>query len=182
METLSVARPQASPTILDLCTGSGCIAVAVAKQLPAARLTAVDISPAALAVARENAAKHKVAERVEFVEGNLFSPLPAERRFDVIATNPPYVLSSEMATLDDTVLKYEPRLALDGGADGLALIRPIIAEAPNRLQPGGLLFLELSPDRADAAIQLAEATGLFQHIGMVKDLAGKPRVLKAQRR
>jgi len=176
-----VAKPLASPAILDLCTGSGCIAVSLVKQLPTATLTAIDISPAALAIARENAARHKVAERVEFLEGNLFAPLPAERRFDVIATNPPYVSRGELETLDDDVRKFEPRLALDGGADGLDLIRPIIAAAPNRLQPGGWLFLELSPERADAAMQNAEATGGFQNIGLVKDLAGKQRVLKAQR-
>jgi release factor glutamine methyltransferase len=181
MEALSVAKPLAAPMVLDLCTGSGCVAVTIAKQLPTANVTAIDISPPALAIARENAAKHKVDGRVELLQGDLFAPLPAGRTFDIIASNPPYVTTAELDTLDDDVLKYEPRLALDGGPDGLTFVRRILTDALRHLSPGGWLFIELSPEHADAARQAAEAVGAYQHIGLVKDLAGKQRVLKAQR-
>ena len=182
MEAIGVAKSLAAPAILDLCTGSGCIAVSLAKQLPMAALTAVDVSPAALAVARDNAEKHGVADRLSLLEGDLFQPLPAGKRFDVLASNPPYVSRGDLESLEDDVRKYEPRLALDGGQDGLDVIRPLIGEAPNRLQPGGWLFVELSPEQAPAVLQLAEQTGRYRSAEILKDLAGKPRVLKAQSR
>jgi release factor glutamine methyltransferase len=180
LEAIAVAKPLPSPRILDLCTGSGCVAVALAKQLPAATLTAVDISPAALAIAGQNAVRHGVAGRITFVEGNLFQPLPADQRFDLIVSNPPYVSRAELAQLDDDVGKYEPRLALDGGEDGLDLIRPLVAEAMRWLVPGGWLFVELSVERAPETCAAAEQSGQYQSVEIIKDLAGKPRVLRAR--
>jgi release factor glutamine methyltransferase len=182
MEAIAVAKPMATPTILDLCTGSGCIAVALAKQLPKARLTAVDLSPSALTIAQENAVKHAVADRLECLTGDLFATLPAGKTFDVIATNPPYVTTLELKTLDEDVRKYEPRLALDGGPDGLDIIRKIVATAPDYLAHPGWLFIELAPEQAIPVQQLAESTGHYEAVSVIKDLSGTPRVVKARRR
>ncbi len=176
LEAVRLAKTLAAPRLLDLCTGSGCIAIALAKQLPGATVDAVDLSPAALAIARDNREKHGVTDRVELMEGDLWSTLPVERRYHLIVSNPPYVTTSEIETLDDDVRRYEPRLALDGGADGLDIIRRILAQAPARLEPDGWLLLELDPQQAATVRGLAEATGRFAEQRFLKDLSGRVRV------
>ncbi|MDB6021648.1 MAG: Release factor glutamine methyltransferase [Pedosphaera sp.] len=137
---------------LDFGTGSGCLAIALAVKSPAAQIVAVDVSAEALAVARENAARHKVESRIRFVEGDGFAALAPGERFDLIVSNPPYIPSGEIATLEPEVRDHDPRLALDGGADGLAFYRRLAREAGAFLKPGGRIMLELGDGQA-AAVQ-----------------------------
>lgn len=179
-ECLRLAKGLTSPTILDVGTGSGNLAVALAKQHKTALVTAIDVSAAALAVARRNAAKHGVAERVRFLEGNVFAPLAAEERFDFIVSNPPYIPNEDIATLEIGVRDYEPHLALDGGADGFAVFERLIAEAPQHLQPGGYLLIEIgSPQEAPARERLT-AHGGYELGKTIFDGSGHPRVLCAR--
>lgn len=170
----------AEPRVLDLCTGSGCVAIAVAKNCPSAQITATDLSPAALDVARGNAQKHQIQHRIQFHGGDLFAALPSMAQFDIIATNPPYVATAELDALAQDIRKYEPRIALDGGPDGLDIVRRIIVEAPGRLAPGGWLFIEISPEQSETVQQLLAANGVFTEIGVKKDLAGRARVAQGR--
>jgi release factor glutamine methyltransferase len=172
------ARAETPSAVLDLCTGSGCIAVTVALAVPHATLDAVDLSPAALEVARANVARHKLAERVTLHEGSLFKPL-GDKRFDVIASNPPYIPSEDIPGLMPDVSQHEPHLALDGGPDGTAVLRALLAGVPARLNPGGLLAVEVGHDQGPWAVHEATAVGLLD-ARMEKDLAGFPRVLLAR--
>lgn len=166
--------------MLDLCTGSGCVAIAFAKERPTWRVTAVDLSPDAAAVARENVQRAGVVHNVGVIEGDLFAPLPAGAQFELITANPPYIPSAEIAGLDADVRDFEPRLALDGGADGLHVTRRLIGEALGFLSPGGLLALEGGFDQAPAVAALLEASG-FNQITRSKDLAGVERVVSGRR-
>ncbi|MDZ7747749.1 MAG: peptide chain release factor N(5)-glutamine methyltransferase [Halofilum sp. (in: g-proteobacteria)] len=167
----------ARPDILDLGTGSGCVAVALAHARPDARVTAVEASAAALALARRNARRHAL-DNIELVEGEWFAPLNA-RSFDVIVANPPYVRSDDPhLRRGDT--RFEPVRALDGGPDGLAALREIAAGAPHFLRPGGLLAVEHGPDQAQAVVELLRAQRLVD-IGVRPDLAGLARVTVGRR-
>jgi release factor glutamine methyltransferase len=170
--------------VLDLCTGSGCVAVAVAKHCQTGkqnvRITATDISRTALEIARENAVKHGVQEQIEFREGDLFAAVPTISRFEIIASNPPYVPTAEIDTLDPEVAKHEPRLALDGGASGFDVIDRLIATAPRHAEPGALFLMEFSPEQAEAAERRLTAAGLYADITVHRDLASRPRVLHAR--
>jgi release factor glutamine methyltransferase len=170
--------------VIDLCTGSGCVAVTVAKRCQMAKLnvqiTASDISPAALAIAAENATKHGVQDRISFVEGDLFAAVAPDSRFEIIASNPPYIPSAEIDTLDPEVAKHEPRLALDGGPSGFDVIDRLIATAPGYASPDALFLMELSPEQADTASQKLTAAGKYTDITVRKDLAARPRVMKAR--
>jgi len=161
---------------LDLCTGSGCVAVSLALGRAGARVTAVEISPDALAVARANALD--LGAEVEFLEGDLYGPLAAGRRFDVIVANPPYVPSGEIDGLAREV-RREPRLALDGGPDGLAVLRRIAEGAPGRLRPGGALLAEMHETHLDVLPALCLAAG-FASARACRDLAGLPRYVVAR--
>ncbi len=167
--------------VADIGTGSGAIAVAIAKHAPRSKVIAIDISPAALAVAKDNAAAHQVPDRIDFVEGDLLTPLPSEPRFAVIASNPPYIGESEINTLSASVIQHEPREALIAGPTGTEVIERLIPQAAERLLPRGWLVLELSPLVADRVIQQITASGQFEPPAVVRDLAGLPRVVKARR-
>jgi release factor glutamine methyltransferase len=167
--------------IADVGTGSGIIAICAAKYLPKARVVAIDSSPDALAVARENADKHGMAERIEFVEGDLLAPLPAEPRFHVVASNPPYVSEAEWETLTTDVKKYEPRGALVAGPTGTEVIERLIPQAAERLLPGGHLLIEISPMIHDAVGKLIQAESRLEAQPTVKDLARHARVVVARR-
>ena len=180
MEVLDGVKGSPSAHVLDLCTGSGCVAVSVAKNAKAVRITATDISTAAIAIATDNANRHQVQDRIEFVESDLFAAIPSGRKFDVIAGNPPYIPSAEIDHLDAEVAKHEPRLALDGGADGLEIIRKIVEQAPKFAAPSALLLLEFTPEQADAITQLLEKHGGYHEISIRKDLGLRPRVLRAR--
>lgn len=164
--------------ILDLGTGSGCIAVALARELPGARLWALDISPSALAVAGMNANRHGVAERIRFAASDLFASV-APTRFDVIVSNPPYVSSAELTDAQPE-LRWEPQCALDGGAGGLEVIGQVLPAARAHLVDGGWLVMEIGADQGPAAEALAHSDG-FVSIAVRADHAGHPRVLTAQR-
>ena len=161
---------------LDLCTGSGAIGVTLALEKQGARVVATDLSRPALAVARENAAA--LGATLELVEGDLFAPLEPGRRFDVIVSNPPYVPTGELGGLSREV-RREPSMALDGGGDGLALLRRIVAEAPRWLAPGGTLLLEMHESHAEPLARLCREAG-FATAEARKDLAGLWRYVVAR--
>jgi len=163
--------------ILDLGTGSGCLAVALARELPAARVTAVDLSSAALAVAQRNAVAHGVASRIAFVVSDLFAALPSDATFDLIVANPPYLAPGDAASPE---LAFEPRGALYAGVDGLAIIRALVAAAPRHLRQGGILLMELGQGQSEAALGLTRGAG-FAAAHVVPDLVGIPRALVAER-
>ena len=175
IEVVRSLRPDRSAAcrILDLCTGSGAIAISLAKELPAARIVATEISEAAVAIARRNAERNGFAARVDIRLGDLWEPVAGER-FDVIASNPPYIASSVIETLQVEV-KREPRLALDGGADGMAFYDRICAAARIHLEPDGALVVEHGFDQADAVRERFAAAG-FERITLAHDLGKNPRV------
>lgn len=172
------ARRRLSPgdSLLDVCTGSGCLAVSLMKLVPGIRGTACDISAEALSVARENARRQQVD--VEFRQGDLFSPI--EGRFDVIVSNPPYIPTGEIEGLMEEVRRFEPMLALDGSEDGLYFYRRLAAEAPDFLRDGGWLLVEIGCDQGRAVAELFEEAG-FCEINCKKDLAGLDRVVTGRR-
>ncbi|HVV83338.1 MAG TPA: peptide chain release factor N(5)-glutamine methyltransferase [Kofleriaceae bacterium] len=175
-----VGERAAARRVLDLCTGAGPLAVALAKELPGASVLATDVSPAAAALARANAERNKVGERVTVVVGDLWAPV-GEGVFDVVVSNPPYIRTGELAGLDREVQR-EPRLALDGGADGLDVYRRLVAELPARVAAGGLVALEHGHDQGDGVRALLDATGAFAPAATERDLAKLPRVTWARRR
>lgn len=166
--------------ILDLCTGSGCILLSLLHYSNDCTGVGVDLSAEALAVARENYERLRI-ERPEmealFLEGDLFAALSTEGgRFDIIVSNPPYIETDVMSTLMPEVREYEPRIALDGGADGLVFYRRIAQEAGRHLNGGGMLFFEIGCGQADAVREIMEEAG-FREIQVVKDFAGLDRVV-----
>ena len=165
-------------TVADVGTGSGIVAICAAKQLPNCRVTAIDVSPAALAVARENAAEHGVAERIDLVESDLFAAVVPEQRFDFIVSNPPYVTTAELAALSPDVRNFEPYRALAAGRQGVDVIERLIRQAGDRLYGGGHLLIEVSPTVHDAARSLLESDERFTPGETIKDLARLPRVVQ----
>ena len=166
--------------VADLCTGSGCVALAIAQERPAARLVAGDVSPVAVEVAAENADRLGLSDRVSVGLGDLFAALPAELLggLDVIVSNPPYVPSADVPDLPAEIAGFEPHLALDGGADGLDVFRRILSGARRWLRPGGLLGVEL--DERMARIAASEAEEWYQHVMVISDLAGRDRIVVAR--
>ncbi|HLU68606.1 MAG TPA: peptide chain release factor N(5)-glutamine methyltransferase [Kofleriaceae bacterium] len=175
----SVGDRAAPLSVADIATGAGPIALALARELPAARVTATDASAAALEVARLNAERLALADRVELREGDLLAALPDTARFDVIASNPPYVRRGEIEKLAAEV-RREPRSALDGGEDGLDVIRRLVAGAGERLAAGGLLAIEHGFDQGEAVRGLMEGAG-FTAVETRRDMAGQPRVTFGRR-
>lgn len=181
LELLERAKAIASPRILELCTGSGCIVVSAAVNLSTASFVATDVSPAALQIAKENAEKHQVAGRMEFREGDLFAAVPSGTQFDLIASNPPYVPEGEIAGLDADVRDHEPMLALRAGADGMQFLNVIVEQAATYLVPGGWLLLETGIEQAPLTAEALKGRTEFADIRIVKDLGGRPRVVLARR-
>lgn len=181
LELIESVRELPQPRVLDVGTGTGCIAVAVAVNCPHAAVTAVDISPAALEIAAQNAAKHDVQDRITLIEGDLLSPLDGTPLFDVVAANLPYVASAEIETLQNDVRKHEPKLALDGGADGLDLVRRLVTDLPRHLKPGGSVLLEIDPSQAEATCECLRGEG-FEEPRVLDDLGGLARVVVSRRR
>ncbi|GJQ30994.1 MAG: release factor glutamine methyltransferase [Phycisphaerae bacterium] len=173
--------------IADVCTGSGCIAVALLKNLPEARAVATDLSTEALEVARRNAARHGVSERVEFLAGDLLTPVLAHAAagkagaLDFLVSNPPYIPDDEWPhQVGRNVLDHEPHLALRGGADGLDHVRRLLNDGPALVKPGGLVLVEVATSRARAAASLASGAGLG-HVRVVRDHEGLDRVIVGER-
>jgi len=153
-----VNEPDGVENVLELCTGSGCLAIMLADAFPDAHVDAVDISADALAVARQNVATYKLEERLTLIESDLYAHVPAGKKYDLIVTNPPYVNSNSMAKLPQEYLA-EPQIALDGGSDGMDLVRKIVAGAAERLTEDGVLIVEIGNER-----EFAEAA--FGHLGL----------------
>jgi len=170
--------------VCDLCTGSGCIAVAIAKNCSAARIIATDICDKALATAARNVDKYQLNERIKLLCGDLFEPVISQldvETFDLIVSNPPYVTASEYEELERNVKDYEPRTALFAGADGMDVYRKIIAEADQILKPGAALMLEIGYAQGPAVSGLLESAGAFAEIKIEKDFSNNDRIVSAKR-
>ena len=186
-DVLQTARIQSgleTPRVMDLCTGSGCIAAALAHNLKGATVLATDLSPAAAVVARRNVERLGLADRVTIEEGDLFEPLARvvdARPFDLIVANPPYIPTGQLAALERSVREYEPMTALDGGKDGLILHRRILQDAGKHLLPGGRIYLEIAFDQGELALEVASRYPDFEGARLIKDFGGRDRVLTARR-
>ncbi|GHS94249.1 hypothetical protein FACS1894139_12620 [Planctomycetales bacterium] len=178
VKAIADAPPFAAPRILDLGCGSGCVAIALAKKIPAAQITAVDISPAALALARQNAEHLGVGEQIKWALGDWFGALSAGEKFDVIAANPPYVARAE--ELPPEVKNYDPPLALFGGDDGLDAYRAIVARAGEFLAPDGCLLFEVGAGQAPAVSALIKQKFPAAALELTPDYAGIERVVTAK--
>lgn len=178
-ETLRAIARLNGPRLADVGTGSGCIAVAVVRERPDATVYALDISAPALAVARANAIRHGMFDRIRFIQTDLLGAFSARvrERFDVIVSNPPYVPIDELDGLQPEVSRYEPRVALAAGADGLVYYRRLLKEAPMLLKSGGCLIMELGAGQADSVMSLARSSGMYDSVVCRKDTAGIERVL-----
>src|SRR3984893_1056629 len=175
--TGSPLAPASSVRIVDVGTGSGCIALALAKELPQAEIDATDISPAALEIARANAARHQLEERVQFHCTDLLNGFPPSS-FDIVVSNPPYVGESEADQVQLDVRKFEPRNAVFAGPTGVEIIARLLPQAQLALRPGGWLILEISGSIADPVKRLLDA---WEEIRVIPDLQGIPRVARARR-
>jgi release factor glutamine methyltransferase len=167
------------PRIIDIGTGSGCLAVTLAVKLPAAQVLALDLSPDALAIARQNAVTHCVADRIQFLESNYLSAvrdLPPSERVDVVVTNPPYISQAEFADLQREVRDFEPKMALVGGDVGTEGYAQILAELDRVLNPDGLFACEVGYTQAQAVAQLGQQAG-WDDQRIIDDLQGIPRVV-----
>ena len=178
-EALAWARERPAPvTVADVGTGSGCIVVSLAVRLPGVQFLATDVSPAALAVAEENARSHGVAKRVQLLSGHLLQPLPGP--VDLIVANLPYIPSGRLDTLQPEVRDHEPREALDGGRDGTDLLRPLLRQAEAYLQPGGAVMLEIDDEQGATMAEQARSVFPAAAVRVQRDLAGLDRVLVVQ--
>jgi release factor glutamine methyltransferase len=178
-------KTTATPVFVDLCTGSGCIAISLAKEHPQARIFATDRSRAALDIARRNALQNGVADRIRFLEGDLFMPLSGVDligRIDVITANPPYIRNDEFALLQPEVRDFEPEMALLSGPDGTEMAERIINAAATYLKPGGALIMEMGISQAESLRKFITYTGRYlSTIDILKDLAGIERVIVAKK-
>ncbi len=179
--TLTFLPESAASTVCELGVGSGCVSVTIAKHRTEIRITGVDIRPANIELARRNAERHRVLDRLELREGDLFAALrPGDGPFDAIVSNPPYVEDSAWVELTPSIREYEDPVALLAGPDGLSVVRRIVDEAPAHLKPGGLLALELGLGQYEAVSEMLRAAG-FVEIGCIRDLAGIQRIITARR-
>lgn len=169
------------PVIVDVGTGSGCIAVALARELGTAKVIASDVSPAALTVARRNAAKQGLEDRMEFIESDLLAAFPETQFADFIVSNPPYVAAKELPTLQREVRDWEPHLALSDFADGLSFYRRLLVEALPRLKPGGYLICEMGYTQSEAISAMADLQ-IWHEPRLLDDLQGIPRTLVLHRK
>ncbi len=174
--SLEPTRLEASSTlkIADVCTGTGCVGLALAHELPNTQVIAIDISPEALALAKENAERLGLSGKFQTLENNLLEGVE-EHSLDIVVSNPPYIFSKVWKNLDASVKEHEPQLALDGGEEGMDLIIPLVEQAAKVLKPGGGLFLEIGFDQGESVFQCLEKSG-FQNIQIIQDYAGLDRI------
>lgn len=177
-EVINIAKRIKNPKILDLCTGSGAIAVSLAKYLPESEITATDISNKALEIAKKNAKINEVENRITFISSDLFTNIP-EEKYDIIVSNPPYIKRNVIETLDEQVRK-EPYMALDGGLDGLDFYRKIIKNSYEYLKYHGFLCLEIGFDQKIDVIELIENEEKFENTYSKKDLFDNDRIIITQ--
>jgi release factor glutamine methyltransferase len=178
LEEHSAARPVSPTEVLDLGTGSGCIAIGIAARFPGLKVHAIDISKAALEMASRNAAANGVADRIEFHSGDFLNAAPAGATFDLIVSNPPYIPTAEIQTLPENVRDFEPHSALDGGWDGLDFYRILATSAAPHLRKGGRILLEFGDGQAEALIHLFQSNGWVID-SVEKDLSERDRILMA---
>jgi release factor glutamine methyltransferase len=178
---LELTRGISAPRIVDVGTGSGCIALALAHELKGAEVYAVDLSAEALEVACANAARLQLDSRVEFLQSNVLDALAAIHSFDIVVSNPPYVGKDEADKVQRSVFEFEPKMAVFSGESGLDVIRPLIAQAHAALKPGGWLAMEIGYSMRDMVLALLTPT-VWDDVRVVPDLQGIPRVIAAQRR
>ena len=174
---------EGNPILADVGTGSGCIAVATAAALPGSRVIATDLSEEALSVARRNASRHQVSERIQFLSGDLLlplSPLGLEEKLDCVLSNPPYVAVRDLPALQREVRDWEPRLALVGGLTGLEIYKRLLPQALRFLKPGGTLIMEIGYNMQPEVTSLFDAAWNLE--GIKDDLSGIPRIVVAQKR
>lgn len=184
-DALDLFRQGQRRVVLDLGTGSGVIAICLALQFPTVTVYASDLSADTLVVARQNAERHSVADRMTLLTGSLFDPLAGlglEHTFDLIVSNPPYIPRDDLNQLPREIREHEPRLALDGGSDGMAVHRRIIAGAPTYLRPGGLLMMEMGVDQSASLSQELRAHPQFHAVTIMKDYTRRDRVVSARYR
>jgi release factor glutamine methyltransferase len=169
--------------ILEMGTGSGAISLALASERSGATLLASDASPRALALARQNTRRHQLADRIHLFCGTWFDPLSVQQppSFDMILSNPPYIRTPVIPTLQPEIYRFEPIMALDGGSDGLRAIQPIIRQAPEFLKVGGWLLLEIGHDQADAVGKICRTCGAYADVRFRLDYSGYCRVLQARK-
>jgi len=181
LAALERLRPLPAPRMLDIGTGSGCIAVSIVKQNPAVTVIATDLSADALAIARRNAERHGVAGRVQFVECDLVAGVNSGIPFNLILSNPPYIRSGDLSGLASDVRNHEPRQALDGGPDGFAVIDRLLGAVPAHLIPGGWLLVEIGSDQGDEMLKHMRATPGLSEAQILPDRDGHARVAVARR-
>ena len=182
METLQLIKAIPNPQVLELGVGSGCISTAIAVNHKTVRITGVEIYQPTLDVAQRNTKRHHVEGRIDLRLGDLFSPLKPGEQFDVLVSNPPYIPSADIETLAPSVRQHEPHRALDGGADGLDLIRKIASEGVAFVRPGGGILIEFTPEQAASIQALFSQPGSgWEDAVIVPDLGQQPRVLRARR-
>ena len=185
VERAAALGPAGAATVVDLCTGSGAIACALATRRPSWVVWAVDRAPHALACAHANVTRLGLGARVRLLDGDLFAPLPAHlaaEGVDLIVTNPPYLATPVLLELPAEVRDWEPREALDGGVDGLAVIRRLLGEAPAWLRPGGRAFVEIGEEHGAAVTALAGADPRYADVTVHRDFRGQVRIVEARRR
>ena len=180
VEFLALAKTMIHPRVVDIGTGSGNLAIAIAKHHRTAEVTAIDRSADALQIAQENAAKHGVAERIRFLHGDLFAPLPADEQFHFIVSNPPYIADEDMPKLPIGVREFEPHQALQGGPGGLVVVDRLAADSRARLLPGGCLILEIGSPQEQPVRERLAAIPEFMLAPTIFDYSGHPRVLRVQ--
>jgi len=177
-EAVRITHTIESPVVLDLGTGSGCIAVTIAGENPGAKIFAADISPEALRTASDNASMLRTKDKITFVKGDLLSPFKKDT-FDIIVSNPPYIPESQYETLEPGVRDYEPKLSLLAGSEGLSIIKDIIGDSPYILKDGGWCLLEIGAGQSERVVELFQRRG-FRGITALRDLSNTERVIKAQ--
>ncbi len=177
-EAIRSIEGKRSPRLVDLGTGSGAIVLSVLDGVPAATAIATDMAPAALAMARSNAERLGLAERVQFREGSWWEAVPHTELFDLIVSNPPYIATETIGQLQAEVRVFDPKLALDGGFDGLNAYRAIASQAARRLKPGGLVLFEIGASQGNTVARIMSKAG-FARVEVQKDLAGLDRVVLA---
>ena len=173
-EVLKIAKKENKQKILDICTGSGCIGISLAYYLENVRITMSDISINAIEIAKKNAKNNNVLEKIEFIQSDMFENI--KEKFDIIVSNPPYIETSVIKTLSKQV-QNEPKIALDGGEDGLIYYRELINKATKFLNDNGYLCMEIGYDQKEKVIELAKKEEIFSKIESIKDLAGNDRVI-----
>ena len=174
-EVIQIAKKTNGKKILDLCTGSGAIAISLAKYIEKSEITAIDISPEAIKIARKNAIMNNVENQIKFIESNLFENVKKEK-YDIIVSNPPYIKKSEIPILEKQVQK-EPVIALDGGIDGLDFYRKIVRQSYEYLKYKGYLCLEIGYDQKDDVVELLKNGEMYSNVYFKKDLYGNDRIV-----